>query len=78
MEELGLEYRYLARLLQKKISRKEFEIQLEREIRRYAKRQITYWKRNKEIHWLTTGSATQARRLLKPFLSKASTRPPRD
>ncbi|HUO50171.1 MAG TPA: tRNA (adenosine(37)-N6)-dimethylallyltransferase MiaA [Candidatus Paceibacterota bacterium] len=51
MEALGLEYRALARLLQKKINRAQFEAELFREIRKYAKRQITYWKRNKKITW---------------------------
>jgi tRNA dimethylallyltransferase len=51
MEELGLEYRYLARLLQKKIARDEFEKELYAEIRRYAKRQMTWFKRNKAIEW---------------------------
>ena len=51
MEQLGLEYRSLARLLQKKISRKEFEAELLTAIRKYAKRQVTYWKRNKDIRW---------------------------
>lgn len=51
MEELGLEYRYMARLLQKKITRKEFDEQLLSEIKKYAKRQMKYWKRNKEIRW---------------------------
>ncbi len=51
MNEFGLEYRYLARLLQKKLMRKAFEFELEHQIRHYAKRQLTYWRRNKEIHW---------------------------
>ncbi len=51
METLGLEYRWLARLLKQEISRDEFEIGLARDIRRYAKRQITYWKRNDAIQW---------------------------
>lgn len=51
MEELGLEYRSLARLLRKKITRKEFEEELFRDIRRYAKKQLAYWKRNEEITW---------------------------
>ncbi len=51
MESLGLEYRSLARLLQEKISREEFETELVRAIRRFAKRQITYWRRNTSIHW---------------------------
>ncbi|MBX4199889.1 tRNA (adenosine(37)-N6)-dimethylallyltransferase MiaA [Candidatus Parcubacteria bacterium] len=51
MEELGLEYRYLARLLQKKITKEEFLSQLFSEIKRYAKRQNTWFKRNKRIRW---------------------------
>lgn len=45
MESLGLEYRYLARYLQKKISKNEMLVQLETEIWHYAKRQRTWWKR---------------------------------
>jgi tRNA dimethylallyltransferase len=51
MRELGLEYRWLADLLEAKISRAEFEDGLYRDIRRYAKKQIAYWKRNSEIQW---------------------------
>ena len=51
MEALGLEYRALARLLQKKTTRDELEKELFYDIRRFAKRQMTYWKRNKEIQW---------------------------
>ncbi len=54
MEELGLEYRYLARLLQKKISKEEFIAQLFLEIKKYAKRQMVWFKRNKEIEWFAT------------------------
>ena len=68
MDELGLEYRYLALLLQGKISKKEFESQLEQAIRQYAKRQATWFKRNKDIQWI--GSKTEALRLAKAFLSR--------
>lgn len=51
MEELGLEYRYLSRYLRGMISRQEMLEQLEREIWQYAKRQRTWWRRNKDIHW---------------------------
>ncbi|MCR4274873.1 MAG: tRNA (adenosine(37)-N6)-dimethylallyltransferase MiaA [Candidatus Campbellbacteria bacterium] len=51
MEELGLEYRYISRFLQKKITKKEMLTQLELEIQHYAKRQITWFKRNKNILW---------------------------
>lgn len=57
METLGLEYRYGARLLQKKITRREFEVQLTKEITKYAKRQMTWFKRNKYIHWIEAGNA---------------------
>ncbi|HYF12772.1 MAG TPA: tRNA (adenosine(37)-N6)-dimethylallyltransferase MiaA [Candidatus Paceibacterota bacterium] len=67
MEELGLEYRYLARLLQKKITREEFEGQLEREIWKYSKRQMRWFKRNKNIHWIQNRS--EALVLARAFLS---------
>ncbi|MFZ2887279.1 MAG: tRNA (adenosine(37)-N6)-dimethylallyltransferase MiaA [Minisyncoccia bacterium] len=51
MEQLGLEYRYLALLLQKKITKNEMLEQLESRIWDYSRRQLRYWKRNKEIKW---------------------------
>ena len=51
MNELGLEYRALARFLQGEITQKEMVAQLEVDIRKYAKRQLTYWRRNKAIRW---------------------------
>ncbi len=67
MEELGLEYRYLARLLQNKITKEEFLEQLEREINKYAKRQYKWFKRNKDIHWVT--NKAEALKRAKNFLS---------
>lgn len=52
MEELGLEYRYLALYLEKKISKQEMIEKLNTEIYQYAKRQMTWFKRNPEIKWL--------------------------
>lgn len=51
MEDLGLEYRSLARYLQHQISREEMVDELESEIWRYVKRQRTYWKKNEDIKW---------------------------
>ena len=51
MEQLGLEYRALARFLRKEITREQMIAELDRDIRRYAKRQRTYWKRNPKIRW---------------------------
>lgn len=52
MEALGLEYRSLARLLQKKVTRAQMQTELSHAIKQYAKRQRTYWRRNKEIRWV--------------------------
>ncbi|MCX6760469.1 MAG: tRNA (adenosine(37)-N6)-dimethylallyltransferase MiaA, partial [Candidatus Nealsonbacteria bacterium] len=52
MEEFGLEYRYMALYLQKKITYDEFVSRLEKEIEHYAKRQMTWFKRNRRIHWI--------------------------
>ena len=52
MEELGLEYRYLAYYLQGKISREEMIKQLELRIMQYARRQMTWFKRDERIWWV--------------------------
>lgn len=52
MESLGLEYRYMARFLKGEISREEMIAELEIKIRQYAKRQRTWFKRNKDIKWV--------------------------
>jgi tRNA dimethylallyltransferase len=51
MESFGLEYRALALFLQKKITRKELEERVVCDSFKYAKRQMTYWNRNREIKW---------------------------
>ncbi len=52
MEELGLEYRYMALCLQNKITKQEMLKKLNSEIYKYAQRQMTWFKRDKEIKWL--------------------------
>jgi tRNA dimethylallyltransferase len=49
--ELGLEYRYVSLYLQKKLTKSEMLKQLSQASRHYAKRQMTWFKRNKEIQW---------------------------
>ena len=61
MEELGLEYRSLARHLLGVVTREQMTEELNRAIRKYAKRQITYWKRNKDILWFKDASKVPAR-----------------
>ncbi len=51
MEALGLEYRYIARYLQGKLSEPEMLRQLETAINQYAKRQMTWFRRDKRVEW---------------------------
>ncbi len=53
LEELGLDYRYVAQYLQQKISRKEMIDKIQIESEHYAKRQMTWFKRDKNIRWIT-------------------------
>jgi len=50
---LGLEYRLAADYLRGLISCEEMTEQMERKIRRYAKRQMTWFKRDKDIIWIS-------------------------
>ncbi|MFA6475807.1 MAG: tRNA (adenosine(37)-N6)-dimethylallyltransferase MiaA [Candidatus Paceibacterota bacterium] len=51
LEQLGLEYRYIALFLQKKLAKKEMIEKLYSEIVKYSKRQITWFKKDKRIKW---------------------------
>jgi tRNA dimethylallyltransferase len=61
----GLEYKYISLYLQKKLSREEMLTQLSFAIKHYAKRQMTWWKRNREIIWAKPNKAAP---LVKKFL----------
>lgn len=52
LESLGLEYKYIALYLQKKLSKEEMLSKLESEIKKYAKRQNTWFKKDSRIMWL--------------------------
>ena len=52
LESFGLEYRWLARFLQNKISRTEMRDGLLHDIIAYSKRQLTWWRKNKDIRWV--------------------------
>jgi tRNA dimethylallyltransferase len=70
LEELGLEYRFIAYFLQKKLSRENLISQLEREIVRYAKRQKTWFKRNTRIHWMKRIDTETIHSVVENFLKK--------
>lgn len=70
MEALGLEYRNLSLLEQKKITEKEFIEKLNTEIWQYAKRQRTWFKRNKEINWVVPSKYSEIKNKIKDFIKK--------
>ena len=70
MESLGLEYKYLALYLQKKITREKMLTKLETEIWRYSKRQDTWFKRDKEIRWFKPKEVKRIEATVKKFLGK--------
>jgi len=66
MSELGFEQRLAVLLIQNKISKKEFVELFLREEWQYAKRQMRWFKRNKDIHWIN--NKAEALQLSKKFL----------
>lgn len=68
LEEFGLEYRYIAKYLQNKISYNEMIILLEKEIKHYSKRQMTWFIKDKRIIWIKNNQ--QAKKKIKDFLKK--------
>lgn len=66
LQDFGLEYKYVSLFLQKKLSSGEMFTQLSFAIKHYSKRQLTWWKRNKEIKWIA--DIDQAPKLVEKFL----------
>lgn len=54
LDDFGLEYRFIARYLQGKITRQEMIERIQKESEHYAKRQMAWFKRDKSIHWIKT------------------------
>lgn len=52
LENFGLEFKAIAFYLQNKTTKEEMVSKLEKEIRQYAKRQLTWFKKDKEIIWI--------------------------
>jgi tRNA dimethylallyltransferase len=69
MDELGLEYRFLAQYLQNKMSFDVLVEELGIKIGQYAKRQKTWFKKDSRIHWIEQPITMQAvDALIDPFL----------
>jgi len=66
LEEFGLEYRFVAQYLQKKLAYNEMINLIQKEIEHYTKRQMTWFKRDERIKWIK--NYKQAEKLVKNFL----------
>jgi len=68
LEEFGLEYRWVARFLQKKLNYQEMLKKLQKDIEHFAKRQMTWFKKEKRIQWIKNQKETE--KLIEKFLKK--------
>ena len=69
LNSFGLEYRFVSLYLQKKITFDQMFTQLLFAIKHYSKRQLTWWKKNKEIKWINP-QTKPASKLIYKFLTR--------
>jgi len=66
LEEFGLEYRFVAQYLQKKLNYQEMIERIQKKSEYFAKRQMTWFKRDKRILWIKNHQ--DAKKFIKNFL----------
>ena len=71
-EDLGLEYRYIARYMQKHLTYEEMVAELETKIRHYAKRQMTWLKKDNDIEWFSLEDKKSVFKRVEDFLGHKS------
>ncbi|MEI8249208.1 MAG: tRNA (adenosine(37)-N6)-dimethylallyltransferase MiaA [Candidatus Taylorbacteria bacterium] len=69
MDELGLEYRYIARFLQNQMNKGDIIRVLHTQIWHYAKRQMTWFKKDTRIKWFTPDQKQDITNAVKTFLT---------
>lgn len=67
LDEFGLEYRWISRYLQNKISYLEMIKFLQKDIEKFSKRQMTWFKKDKETKWIK--NQKKAEKLIVNFLN---------
>ncbi|MFH1367432.1 MAG: tRNA (adenosine(37)-N6)-dimethylallyltransferase MiaA [Patescibacteria group bacterium] len=67
LDAFGLEYRFIARHLKGEISKQEMIQQLKYAIHDFTRRQLTWFRKDKNIHWIK--NKNQAKKLIKIFLT---------
>lgn len=72
LDKLGLEYRYLYRYLAGMLTKEEMLDELNRAIKRFAKRQMVWFRKDKSIIWLNMADdpVSQASREIDAFLGR--------
>lgn len=68
MEALGLEYKYGAQFVKGELSKDEFIKTLSTKIKQYAKRQRTWFKRDKRIQWFKPVEGEKITKLVEKFI----------
>ncbi len=71
LTKLGLEYKYLTWYLTGRISYEQMKEELGNAIKKFAKRQMTWFRRDSRIHWLDMSKdpATEAAGLIESFIA---------
>ncbi|MEK7634963.1 MAG: tRNA (adenosine(37)-N6)-dimethylallyltransferase MiaA [Patescibacteria group bacterium] len=67
MAEIGLEYKIVSLFLQNKISKIEMLQRMQTETLQYAKRQNTWFKRDKKINWFNPKEITKIKKITEKF-----------
>lgn len=68
-DDLGLEYRFIAQFLKGELTKQDMTEKLETAIWHYAKRQKTWFKRDKRIEWFDPSKTADIERRVESFLS---------
>lgn len=68
MTELGIEYQYISEYLQDKITKDEMLTLIETKSWQYAKRQMTWLKRDKNIQWVRKDELEKIEELVREFV----------
>jgi tRNA dimethylallyltransferase len=68
LDGFGLEYRYITKYLKGELPEEEMKTELETKIRQFAKRQMTWLKRDKEIEWFSPENQAEILERINVFL----------
>ena len=69
MEELGLEYRYISRYLRGMLTREELHTELQNKIWQYARRQMTWLRKMKNVQSMKPRKTEEIRKMIQKFLA---------